>query len=245
VVPTTTQNLRVNLNRVRERIAEAAHRASRQPTEVTLVAATKTYPPEVKADAVREGVLHFGENRVQEALAKIPRVAELIKGEEVPAPVWHMIGHLQTNKAKQAVELFSIIQSVDSVRLADTISHRAQLSRATQPLPVLLEVYFGEDPNRPGFRPRDLAEAVEQILEFPGIQVRGLMTVAPLGWDASATRGAFRRLSELRIHLAQSYPRVHWDQLSMGMSDDFELAVEEGSTMVRIGRALFGPREAG
>ena len=245
MVPTTTQNLRVNLNRVRERIAEAAHRASRQPTEVTLVAATKTYPPEVKADAVREGVLHFGENRVQEALAKIPRVAELIKGEEVPAPVWHMIGHLQTNKAKQAVELFSIIQSVDSVRLADTISHRAQLSRATQPLPLLLEVYFGEDPNRPGFRPRDLAEAVEQILEFPGIQVRGLMTVAPLGWDASATRGAFRRLSELRIHLAQSYPRVHWDQLSMGMSDDFELAVEEGSTMVRIGRALFGPREAG
>jgi PLP dependent protein len=245
VVPATTQDLRVNLNRVRQRIADAAQRAGRDPSEVTLVVATKTYPPEVIVDAVREGVLYFGENRVQEASAKIPRVAELIEGEELPAPVWHMIGHLQTNKAKQAVELFSMIQSINSVRLADTLSRRIQMSQATQSLPVLLEVYFGEDPDRPGFRPRELAEAFEQILELPGIEVRGLMTIAPLGWDASATRGAFRRLSELRIRLAESYSRVHWDQLSMGMSDDFELAVEEGSTMVRIGRALFGPRGAG
>jgi pyridoxal phosphate enzyme (YggS family) len=245
VVPTTAVDLRVNLSRVRERIADAARRAGRDSAEVTLVAATKTFPAEVIADAVREGVLYFGENRVQEALTKIPRVTELIRGEGVPAPIWHMIGHLQTNKAKQAVQLFSMVQSVDSVRLAETLSRRVQMSPATKPLPVLLEVYFGEDPNRPGFRPHELMEAVGQILELPGVEVRGLMTIAPLGWDVSATRGVFRRLRELRNRLAETYPRVHWDQLSMGMSDDFELAIEEGSTMVRIGRAIFGPRGAG
>lgn len=209
------------------------------------MAATKTYPAEVIVYAVREGLLYFGENRVQEALAKIPRVAKLVEGEAAPAPVWHMIGHLQTNKAKQAVELFSMVQSVDSVRLAETLSRRVQTLPANQPLPVLLEVYFGEDPSRPGFRPAELSEAVGQILNLPGVEVRGLMTVAPLGWDTSATRGAFRRLGEMRNRLAEVYPRVHWDQLSMGMSDDFELAVEEGSTMVRVGRALFGARRAG
>jgi pyridoxal phosphate enzyme (YggS family) len=244
VAQTTVQDLRVNLSRVRERLAAAAQRVGRNPAEVTLVAATKTYPAEVVVDAVREGVLYFGENRVQEALAKIPRVAELIEGEAVPSPQWHMIGHLQTNKAKQAVELFSMVQSVDSIRLAEMLSRRVEMFPATQPLPVLLEVYFGEDPNRPGFRPDDLAEAFGQILSLPGVEVRGLMTIAPLGWDAPATRGAFRRLRERRNRLAEAYPRVHWDQLSMGMSDDFELAVEEGSTMVRIGRALFGAREA-
>jgi pyridoxal phosphate enzyme (YggS family) len=155
---------------------------------------------------------------------------------------WHMIGHLQTNKAGQAVELFSMVQSVDSLKLAQALDRRA-VALGAKRLPVLLEVYVGDDPERPGFRPDSLLDAAAQIIELPGLEVRGLMTVAPLGLDQAATRAAFKSVRELRDKLASAHPRVHFGDLSMGMSDDFELAVEEGSTMVRIGRAIFGSRE--
>lgn len=235
--------IRRNFARVCEQIDAAARRAGRDAREVTLVGVSKTHPPESVVEALQAGVLAFGENRVQEAAAKIPAVAERLAGSgQVLAPRWHLVGHLQTNKAKQAVELFDTVDSVDSVRLAEALD-RAVAARERGPLPVLLEVYFGDDPGRPGLRPADVPEAVERIAALEGLAVQGLMTVAPLGWDEDATRGAFRQLRELQEQLRTRFPRVHWQHLSMGMTEDFVPAIEEGSTIVRIGRAIFGSRE--
>lgn len=228
-----------NIERVRERIAAACARAGRQPGQVALVGVTKTHPAEVVVEGVLAGLRQVGENRVQEAAAKVPRVAQLLASLGSPAPEWHLIGHLQTNKAAAALSCFGTIESVDSVRLAEALSRR--LGPGT--LPVLLEVYVGEDAERPGLRPGELAEAVGRIVALPGLQLRGLMTVAPLDWGPAATRGAFVQVRELRNGLAVAFPGVHWGVLSMGMSGDFETAVEEGSTSVRIGRAIFGARE--
>lgn len=260
-------DLRAAIERVRERLEAAARRAGRDPAQITVVAVSKTQPAAAVAAAVEAGLRHFGESRVQEAAAKIPEVARLL-GSSQQQPVWRLVGHLQMNKARHAVELFATVDSVDSVRLARTLAQHLSASRppadraeqggqpgvraSTLPsdaspaakLPILLEVYVGDDPARPGFRPAELVEATAQVLEFPALRVDGLMTVAPLGWDAAATRRAFRQVCALRDLLATTYPRVDFQHLSMGMSDDFELAVEEGSTMVRIGRALFGPRGA-
>jgi pyridoxal phosphate enzyme (YggS family) len=148
-----------------------------------------------------------------------------------------MVGHLQTNKAASAVELFDRVDSVDSEKLAQALSRRLAHG---QELSILLEVYVGDDARRPGFRPHELVEATGRILEVPGIRVEGLMTIAPLGGDA---RAAFRHVNALKQTLSESFPRVHFGVLSMGMSDDYVLAIEEGSTEVRIGTALFGPRK--
>lgn len=231
--------IRDNLARVRERIAAACRAAGRDPAEVTLVAVSKTHPAALVAEAVRAGVQHLGENRVQEAAGKVPAVAALLGDNG--APTWHMIGHLQTNKAKQVVGLFHVVESVDSVRLAAELEKRA--AAAGSRLPVLLEVYVGGDAGRPGLRPSELLDAAGAVLELPHLEVRGLMTVAPLGWDTAATRGAFAQVRQLKERLDVTYPRVHWSDLSMGMSDDFELAIAEGSTAVRVGRAIFGARE--
>jgi PLP dependent protein len=228
-----------NVARVRERVAAAAARAGRDPAEITVVGATKTQPAEVVVEGVRAGLRHIGENRVQEAVPKIARADELLRGLGLAAPRWHLIGHLQTNKAAAALRHFQVIESVDSLRLAEALDRRVASPGA---LPILLEVYVGSDPNRPGFRPAELHDAVGRIAELRGLELRGLMTVAPLGWDPPATRAAFHQVRELRDSLASAYPRVHFDELSMGMTDDFELAIEEGSTSVRIGRALFGAR---
>ncbi len=240
-MPLTWVDLRENTERIRERVSAAALRAGRDPAAVTLIAVSKTHPAEVVVEALRAGLVHFGENRVQEAAEKIPEVARLAAHSNGRRPVWHLIGHLQTNKAKAAAQLFQTVDSVDSVRLATALGGR--VDPAGEPLPVLLEVYLGDDPGRPGFRLGEVERAVEAVLAVPGISARGLMTVAPLGLDAAATRRVFRQVRELRDRLAAAYPRVDFHQLSMGMSEDFELAVEEGSTAVRIGRALFGPRE--
>jgi PLP dependent protein len=226
-----TTNIAINLERVREQVAEACVRAGRGPEDVSLIGVSKTQPPEAVVAAVQAGLRDVGENRVQEAAPKIPVVREQL----ADPPTWHLVGHLQTNKINASLDLFDAIDSVDSLHLAEALSKRLK----GRSLPVLLEVYVGEDEERPGFRPHEIEEALGRILELPGLDVRGLMSVAPLGGDA---RSAFAQVREIRNRLSGLYPRVHFGVLSMGMSEDFEVAIQEGSTQVRIGTAIFGPR---
>ncbi|HLA19638.1 MAG TPA: YggS family pyridoxal phosphate-dependent enzyme [Dehalococcoidia bacterium] len=212
---------------VRLQIAAACQRSGRSPEEVTIVAVTKGFPPEAVREWFAAGLSHFGENRVQEAQAKLPLLADL-----TPRPTWHMVGHLQTNKVKTVLGLFDIIQSVDSLHLAQEISRRAPQSVR---VPVLLEVNVGGEVTKYGFAPDDLPAAAGQVRALPGLEVRGLMTVAPVAGDPQEARPVFRRLRELGASLGLR-------ELSMGMSDDFQVAVEEGATIVRIGRAIFGER---
>jgi hypothetical protein len=221
-----TTDIGANIEVMRERIARACQRVGRSPAEVTLVAVTKTVDPSAIAIAFKLGLTHFGENRVQEAAAKIGQLSGL-----QPRPTWHMVGHLQTNKARVAVQIFDIIHSVDSVRLAEV------LSRCTQkPLPVLLEVNVAGEASKGGFSPAGVAPALEAVSHLPRLEVKGLMTIAPLVTDAEQVRPVFSKLRSLRDSLGLEH-------LSMGMTDDFEVAIEEGATMVRIGRAIFGERE--
>ena len=217
------------LEAVRLRIAEACRRGGRSPDEVTLVAVTKGFPPEVVRQGAAAGIRHFGENRVQEAQAKLPLLADLS-----PRPTWHMVGHLQTNKVKTALNLFDIIHSVDSLHLAEAISRRVSPSVR---VPVLLETNIAGEPAKYGFSPEELPAQAEAIRRLPGLDVRGLMTVAPMADDPDELRPVFRRLRQL----AQS---LDLPELSMGMTDDFEVALEEGATIVRIGRAIFGERRS-
>ncbi|MGE3910995.1 MAG: YggS family pyridoxal phosphate-dependent enzyme [Chloroflexota bacterium] len=226
--------MKSRIERVRNTIADACARSGRDASAVTLIAVSKTRPAEDVAEAVACGVEHVGENRVQEAADKAPRVHELLGRD----PVWHMIGVLQRNKVRQALGLFSVIHSVDSVRLAEALAARAEDRRIT----TLLEVYFGDDEARPGFRADQLPEAVDRIAELSSLDVRGLMTVAPLGLSDDDTRGIFRRLRELRDMLGERQPGLVLEHLSMGMTNDYALAVEEGATLVRVGRAIFGER---
>ena len=223
-----------NAARVRERIAESALRTGRQPSDVRLVAVTKTHPASWAIAAARLGLTELGENRVQEAAAKIP----LVNAALATPPTWHLIGTLQTNKVRAALSLFAILHSVDSVKIAQAIAARA----AGAAVAILLEVYLGDDAARPGFRPSELAPAVERIAALEGVRIRGLMTVAPLGLGEPETRACFARLRALRDTLAASFPGCDWRELSMGMTDDYPLAIAEGATIVRVGRALFGAR---
>jgi pyridoxal phosphate enzyme (YggS family) len=227
-------DLRANLDRVRLTIADTAARAGRDPADVTLIAVSKTHPPELVAECIALGVDQVGENRVQEAAEKVGRVRELLGRD----PAWHLIGTLQRNKARQAISLFDTIHSVDSVRLAEALDARAEDRR----VPVLLEVYDGDDPDRPGLRFHEIEDAAARILSLPSLDVRGLMTIAPFGLDAEQTRAVFRRLRELRDRLRERHPHAQLTELSMGMTDDFPLAIEEGATMIRVGRAIFGER---
>jgi PLP dependent protein len=227
-------DIRERIERVRGQIADAAARVGRDPAAITLIAVSKTKPAEAVAEAVAAGIEHVGENRVQEAAEKADRVRALLGRD----PTWHLIGTLQRNKVRQALDLFGLIQSVDSVRLAEALSTRAK----GRQVPILLEVYLGEDTARPGFRPADLDAAVTSILALPGLDLRGLMTVAPLGLTQDQTRRAFSRLRELRDSVAASRPGLALHEISMGMSEDFSLAIEEGATMIRVGRAIFGER---
>ena len=215
-----------NIEALKKRIARACQRVDRSPDEVTMIAVTKTIDPSAIATASKLGVRDFGENRVQEAAAKIGQLPHLD-----PRPTWHMVGHLQTNKAKVAVEIFDIIHSVDSVRLADVLSHHARKT-----LPILLEVNVSGEDSKSGFAPTEVPPALETISLLPWLKVTGLMTIAPLMANAEQVRPVFRQLRSLR----DSFGLEH---LSMGMTDDFEVAIEERATMVRIGRAIFGERE--
>ncbi|HZR98056.1 MAG TPA: YggS family pyridoxal phosphate-dependent enzyme [Chloroflexota bacterium] len=249
----TQATVATRLERVRERIARAAERAGRSPDEIVLVGASKTVEPARIAAAIAAGLRDLGENYVQEAqtkqaalrgpdgaLAVAPSESGAAAGG-ASAPVrWHLIGHLQTNKAKLAVELFDIIQSLDSDRLARALARHAA-ARGKQ-LRVLLEVDYTGLPERTGLAPDAVYPTVEAVLGLPSLALVGLMTVPALGLSAAETRATFQRLRALRDDLAARYPAADWRHLSMGMTDDFELAIEEGATMVRIGRAIFGER---
>ena len=212
---------------VRLRIAGACRRSGRSSDEVTLVAVTKGFTSEAVREGAATGLRHFGENRVQEAQAKLPQLTDIS-----PRPTWHMVGHLQTNKVKTALGLFDIIHSVDSLHLAEAISRRAPPSVR---VPVLLEVNVAGEPTKYGLAPAELPAQVETIRSLPGLDVRGLMTVAPMTGGDEELRPVFRCLRRLAEPL-----RLR--ELSMGMTDDFEVAVEEGATIVRVGRAIFGER---
>ncbi|MSQ27692.1 MAG: YggS family pyridoxal phosphate-dependent enzyme [Dehalococcoidia bacterium] len=228
--PTETPDgqITANVAGVMRRIAHAAERAGRPPDVVTLVAVSKTFSAAHVAAAHQAGLRHFGENWIQEAAGKLPALAGLS-----PRPVWHMIGHLQTNKVKQALELFDLIESVDSTHLGEAIAHRA----GDRSIPVLLEVNVGGEPSKHGFRPAEVATACATLRQLPQLEVRGLMTVAPEVDDPEQARPVFRELRRLRDELGLA-------ELSMGMTGDFEVAIQEGATLVRLGRAIFGARPA-
>jgi len=224
-------DLEANLKSIRLRIAAACERAKREPNSVTLLAVTKGHPPETVIEAAGLGLEWFGENKVQEARAKIPLCPGRLH--------WHMVGHLQSNKCRDAVEWFEMIQSVDSLHLAREISKRAE--QAGKTMPILIEVNLAGEASKFGYGPESLLSDLPRINALPRLEVRGLMTVPPWTPEPEKTRPVFRRMRELKARceevLGASLP-----ELSMGMSGDFEVAIEEGATVVRIGTALFGPR---
>ncbi len=224
-------DLAANLETIRQRIKAACDRSDREPNSVTLLAVTKTQPPEIVGAAASLGLLVFGENKVQEAKAKIPLCPGKLR--------WHFIGHLQSNKVRDALSLFEMIQSVDSLSLAREISKRCEQEAKT--MPVLLEVNLAGEASKFGYRPEQLLAELKEINSLPRIEVHGLMTVPPWSPEVEDSRPHFRRLRELKLECERvlGAPLPH---LSMGMSGDFEVAIEEGATMVRIGTALFGPR---
>ncbi len=238
-----------NLAQVRDRLAEAALRVGRDPDEVTLVAVSKTHPVETVVAAYEVGVRHFGENRVGEGASKIPAVRAALPAASL---TWHMVGHVQSRKAERVVEHFDVVHSVDRLKIARYFSRFAgQVGRT---LPVLLECNVSGEESKYGFElsgwERDEGEerrerffaVVEEILALPALAVRGLMTMAPFVPDPETVRPVFASLRGLLDELRGQFPNQEWRHLSMGMTDDFEVAVEEGATLVRIGRAIFGPR---
>jgi pyridoxal phosphate enzyme (YggS family) len=226
-------DLAANLAAVQQRIAAACARAGREPGAVTLLAVTKGQGPEVVAEASKAGLNVFGENKVQEAKAKIPLCAGRLR--------WQMIGHLQSNKCRDAVELFEMIQSVDSLSLAEEINRRAE--QAAKTMPILLEVNVAGEASKFGYRPEKLLDDLKAINALARLEVHGLMTIAPWNPEPEKARPVFRQLRGLQGECEQilGAPLPH---LSMGMTGDFEVAIEEGATMVRVGTALFGPRRA-
>jgi len=219
---------------VLERVAEAARRAGRDPGSVRLVAVSKGFGADVARAAVAAGLTTLGENRVQEAVAKAPGV---------PGAAWHLVGPLQSNKARPAIELFAVIETVDAVELAIRLDRLAAELRPGRPLPVLLQVNVDRDPAKAGFAPAALEGSLEALLGLANLRVEGLMTVGRLVATPAESRPTFRALRELGEHLRAASPALG-PALSMGMSDDYHVAVEEGATIVRVGRALFGERPA-
>jgi len=226
-------DISANLNQVRQRIAAACTRSGREPSSVELLTVSKGHPAKVVCAAAQLGLSTFGENRVQEARAKIGLCPGRLR--------WHLIGHLQSNKCRDAVAFFAMIQSVDSLSLAREINKWAETSAKT--MPVLIEVNVAGEATKFGYAPEKVLAELGQINALPKIEVHGLMTVAPFAQDAEKVRPVFRRLRELKGQCEDllGAPLPH---LSMGMSGDFEVAVEEGATMIRLGSAVLGPRAA-
>jgi PLP dependent protein len=226
-----------NIADIRERIAAAARRAERDPSVITLMAVSKTFPMELIREAHAAGIRVFGENRVQEFAGKFDALRDLKDIE------WHLIGHLQSNKAAKAAELFGAVDSVDSVKLVQKLN--AAAADAGKTLRVLIEINVGGEEAKSGVAPR--SEELERILtgapEWQNLAIRGLMTVPPYTEDPEGARLFFRELRALRDRIARrGLAAVSMDVLSMGMSNDFEVAIEEGATCVRVGRAIFGAR---
>jgi PLP dependent protein len=222
-----------NLASIQHRIRAACDRADREPNSLTLLAVTKTHPPDVIQAAVEAGLTFFGENKIQEAKAKIP----LCPGRAH----WHFIGHLQSNKCRDAVELFEMIESVDSLAIAQEINKRAE--QAAKTMPVLLEVNVAGEASKFGYKPEKLLAELNELNQLPRLEIHGLMAVPPWSPSPESSRPHFQRLRELKAH-AEAELGAPLPHLSMGMSGDFEVAIEEGATIIRVGTALFGERSS-
>lgn len=226
--------LKENLQEVEKKIQAACERAGRDRSEVTLIAVSKTKPVEDLMEIYDAGVRTFGENKVQEMCDKMERMPEDIK--------WHMIGHLQRNKVKYIVDKVALIHSVDSFRLAEEINIQAKKRGIV--VPILVEVNIAEEETKFGVTRDDAIELVKQIATLDGIQIKGLMTIAPYVVDSEENRGFFRKIKELSIDIMnQNIDNVGMDVISMGMTGDYEVAIEEGATMVRVGTGIFGKRD--
>jgi len=219
---------------VQRRINDACARAGRDPREVTLVAVSKTMANERIVKAHAAGMRHFGENRVQEGIAKIEELSAL------EGVTWHLIGHLQTNKAKHVARLFDLVHSIDSVRVAEVLS--GDLVKREREQDVLLQVNYADESSKFGLEPDAAVDEARRIAALPGLRVRGLMTVAPFVPDPEIVRPVFRGMRELSERVRDAVQGGDGWQLSMGMTDDYPVAIEEGSTILRIGRAIFGER---
>jgi pyridoxal phosphate enzyme (YggS family) len=226
-----------NILRIRDRIATAAARAGRDPASIILMAVSKTFPPDAIRQAYEGGIRVFGENRVQEFAGKGDVLKPLNEAR------WHMIGHLQTNKAAKAAELFHAVDSVDSLKLAEKLNDAAQSRSKT--LRILVEVNVGGEAAKTGLpaASHELEDLLAAAPRLSSLEIRGLMTIPPFTEDAQAARPQFRKLRELRDNIAaRQLPAIRMETLSMGMSHDFEVAIEEGSTCVRVGTGIFGVR---
>ncbi|MGI6208123.1 MAG: YggS family pyridoxal phosphate-dependent enzyme [Anaerolineae bacterium] len=231
------------------RVSDACAAAGRSPSEVTVVAASKTRTAAEVVAALQAGIADFGENRPEEAQDKVAAVAAEVSARGLPTPTWHMIGHIQSRKARMVVGPYSLVHSLDSLRLARRLSRLAEEQEST--LNCLIEINVGgEDskygypaPDEDGTPPADLLRDLPELLGLPHIRIRGLMTMAPVVEQPEQARPYFRQLRLLRDRLQEQYPDDDWSQLSMGMTNDFEAAILEGATLVRIGRAIFGPRQ--
>jgi hypothetical protein len=230
-----------NLEKLEAAIADACRRAGRRREDVELMAVSKTYPAETIAGAAALGLTLFGENRVQEFAGKTPELERLRSRSERRIRV-HLIGHLQSNKAAKAAELFDAVDAVDSLRLAQRLNEAA--GKLGKRIPVLLEMKLSPEETKEGLEPesREAAELLEALPDLHAVECRGLMTIAPWGAPEDVTRACFRSLRECRDRWTGQYPRLKFDVLSMGMSGDFALAIEEGATRIRVGTALFGKR---
>ena len=227
-----TSSIAANLAQIRERVARAAQRSGRRAEEITIVAVTKTHPSETIIAAYEAGLRHFGENRVQEFEGKTPALAKL-------TATWHLIGHLQSNKAARAARLFNRIDSVDSLALAQRLD--AAAAAENKKLGVLIEVHLSGEATKSGVAEAELLVLAESVATFPHLQLHGLMTIPPFLDHPEAVRPFFRKLAELREKVARRIAKP-LPILSMGMSHDFEIAIEEGATEIRPGTALFGAR---
>ncbi len=222
-----------NLGILQDRIAAAAGRAGRDPSEITVVGVTKNVEAQRIAEAVAVGIRDFGENRVQEAAKKIPLVEADVS--------WHLVGHLQRNKAKQAVELFSLIHSLDSAKLAEELNRRCEMADCV--IDLLLQVNVSGEDTKFGIPPEMARDALLEMAKYERLRVCGLMTIAPYSDDPEDARPCFARARKLWEDLGKlSISNVRMDELSMGMSGDYEVAIEEGATIIRVGTAIFGPR---
>ncbi|RKY00604.1 YggS family pyridoxal phosphate-dependent enzyme [Candidatus Poribacteria bacterium] len=226
-------DIRANVKRVKERVAEAALRAGRDPSEITIVAVSKNFPVEAIEEAIEAGITDIGENRVQEAEAKFNRIGRVVR--------WHMVGHLQRNKVKKALNIFDLIHSVDSVRLLEELEKRA--AQRGEVVEVLVQVNTSGEETKFGLKPEEVEGFMEIAAQKEHVRVLGLMTIGPLVDDPEKARPCFAMLREIKERVeGMKLPNVEMRHLSMGMTNDFEVAIEEGADMVRIGRAIFGPR---
>jgi len=233
---TRTEEIAANLRDVWAHIAAAANRVGRQPSDVRLVAVSKTYPITDIEAALAAGQLDFGENRLEELWPKV----EAARGRALDTIRWHMIGTIQSRKSRDAIGPFALIHSIDRAKIAQRLSRDAMAANCV--MNVLLEVNVSGEASKHGFAPDELLATAGSLLTLPGIRVGGLMTMAPFEVEPEETRPVFRTLRHLRDELAVRYPQGEWRELSMGMTNDFEVAIEEGATIVRIGSAIFGSR---